>query len=99
SSVIVAVTSKLDKRLKVYAQLAKKGYLHVLEAPRSNALPGWVNAEAKQLGVKLEPPAVSRLIDAVGADLSRLALAVEQLGLYAKGRAVTSDDVDELIAD
>ena len=99
STVIVAVTSKLDKRLKLYAQLSKKGFLHVLEAPRSGALPGWVGNEAKQLGVKLEPGAVSRLIDAVGADLSRLTLAVEQLGLYAKGRAVTSDDVDDLIAD
>jgi DNA polymerase-3 subunit delta len=31
--------------------------------------------------------------------LSRLAVAVEQLALYAHGRAITSDDVDELIAD
>jgi DNA polymerase III subunit delta len=99
STVIVAITSKVDKRLKLYAGLGKKKWLHVLEAPRSNALPGWVNAEAKSLGVKLEPAAVSRLVDAVGGDLSRLLLSVEQLGLYAKGRAVTSDDVDELIAD
>jgi len=61
----------------------------------------------------------SRLVEAVGRDLSRLALAVEQLGLYAMNpapagaggstpgpsgvaasrRAVTSDDVDDLIAD
>jgi DNA polymerase III subunit delta len=99
STVIVAVTSKLDKRLKLYAQLSKKGFLHVLDAPRPQALPGWVRAEAKQLGVALEPAAVSRLIDAVGGDLSRLALSIEQLGLYAKGRAVTADDVDDLIAD
>jgi len=99
STVIVAVTPKLDKRLKLYAQLSKKGYLHVLEAPRTQALPSWINAEARQLGVKLESAAVSRLVDAVGNDLSRLALAIEQLGLFAGGRAVTSDDVDELIAD
>jgi len=99
STVIVAVTSKVDKRLKLYSQLAKKGFLHVLDAPRTQALPGWINAEAKQLGVKLEPAAVSRLVDAVGSDLSRLVLAIEQLGLYAKDRPVTSDDVDELIAD
>ncbi len=99
STVIVAVASKIDKRLKLWAQLAKKKFLHTLDAPRPQALPGWVGNEAKQLGVKLEPAATSRLIDAVGADLSRLVLAIEQLGLYAKGRAVTSDDVDELIAD
>jgi len=97
STVILAVTSKLDKRVKVFAQLSKKGYLHVLEAPRQ--LAPWVRAEAQQYGVKLEPAAVSRLVDAVGDDLSRLSLAVEQLGLYAGQRAVTPADVDELIAD
>src|SRR5262249_26565094 len=97
STVIAAVASKVDKRIKLYGLLARKGYLHVLEAPRQ--LAPWLRAEAKQQGVQLEPAAISRLIDAVGDDLSRLALAVEQLGLYAGRRAVTSDDVDELVAD
>ncbi len=97
STVIAAVASKIDKRIKLYAQLAKKGYLHVLEAPRQ--LAPWLRSEAKQQGVQLEPAAITRLIDAVGDDLSRLALTVEQLGLYAGRRAVTSDDVDELVAD
>ena len=34
STVIVALASKIDKRMKLYAQLSKKGWLHVLEAPR-----------------------------------------------------------------
>ena len=97
STVIAAVTSKLDKRIKLFSTLSKKGFLHVLEAPRQ--LAPWVRAEAQTYGVKLEPKAVDRLIDAVGGDLSRLSLAVEQLGLFARGRAVTSDDVDDLIAD
>jgi DNA polymerase-3 subunit delta len=97
STVVAAVASKIDKRIKLYAQLAKKGYLHVLEAPRQ--LAPWLRAEAKQLGVPLEPAAITRLIDAIGDDLSRLALTVEQLGLYAGRRPVTSDDVDELVAD
>jgi DNA polymerase-3 subunit delta len=97
TTVVVAVAAKLDKRIKLYAQLSRKGYLHVLEAPRQ--LAPWLRAEAKQQGVQLEQAAITRLIDAVGDDLSRLALTVEQLGLYAGGRAVTSDDVDELVAD
>ena len=107
STVIVAVASKVDKRIKLFAQLSKKRFLHALEAPRQ--LPPWVRAEAQSAGVKMEPAAITRLVEAVGADLSRLALAVEQLGLYAitpgtggagaTRRAVTSDDVDELIAD
>ena len=97
STVVVAVVTKLDKRIKLYAQLSRKGFLHVLEAPRQ--LAPWVRAEAKHRGVQLEAAAVTRLVDAVGDDLSRLALTVEQLGLYAGPRAVTSDDVDELVAD
>jgi len=97
STVIVALASKLDKRLKLFAQLSKKGFLHVLEAPRQ--LAGWVRDEAKAKGVKLDAGAVQRLVDAVGSDLSRLALTIEQLGLYTAGKPVTSDDVDELVAD
>jgi DNA polymerase-3 subunit delta len=97
TTVLVGLVSKVDKRLKLFANLSKKNYLHILEAPRQ--VGGWLREEAKAQGVRLEPAAASRLIDAVGADLSRLALAVEQLALYANGRAVTSEDVDELIAD
>jgi DNA polymerase-3 subunit delta len=97
STVIAAVATKIDKRIKLYAQLSRKGYLHVLEAPRQ--LAPWLRGEAKQQGVQLEPAAITRLVDAVGDDLSRLALTVGQLGLYAGGRPVTSDDVDELVAD
>jgi DNA polymerase III subunit delta len=97
TTVLVAVTSKLDKRLKLYATLSKKGWLHVLAAPRQ--LAPWLRAEAQARNVVLDAKAVTRLLDTVGDDLSRLALAVEQLGLYAGQRAVTSDDVDELISD
>ena len=97
TTVVVAQTSKLDKRLKLFAQLGKKGFIHALEAPRQ--LAPWVRAEAKARGVAIDGAAVQRLTDAVGDDLSRLALAVEQLGLFAGDRAVTADDVDELIAD
>lgn len=109
STVVVAVASKVDKRIKLFAQLSKKGFLHGLEAPRQ--LAPWVRAEAQALGVKMDPAAITRLVEAVGSDLSRLALAVEQLGLYAmepaapggtgkaSRRPVTSDDVDDLIAD
>jgi DNA polymerase III subunit delta len=97
STVLVAFSSKVDKRQKLYATLAKKGWLHTLTAPRQ--LQTWVAREAAAAEVALEPAAAARLLEVVGGDLSRLTLAVTQLGLYAGGRPVTSDDVDELIAD
>jgi len=97
STVIVALVSKVDKRQKLYAQLSKKGFLHTLEAPRQVA--PWIREEAKEKGVRIDAAAVNRRADTVGNDLSRLALALEQLQLYAGDRPVTSDDVDDLIAD
>lgn len=97
STVLVAVTSKLDKRLKLFAHLSKKGHIHVLDAPRQ--VGPWLRAEAQAQGVRLDAAAMTRLVDTVGNDLSRLALAIEQLGLYAGGKPVTADDVDELVAD
>lgn len=97
STVIVGLVTKIDKRLKLWAQLSKKGFLHVLEAPRQVA--PWVRGEAAAKGVRIEPQAVNRLIDTVGNDLSRLSLSLEQLGLYAGDRPVSSDDVDDLVAD
>jgi DNA polymerase-3 subunit delta len=97
STIVVALTSKLDKRLAVFKAATKHGYLHVLEAPRNPQ--GWIRAEADARGVALDPRAVDRLQDAVGSDLSRLALVIDQLGLYATGRGVTADDVDDLVAD
>ena len=97
STVLVAITSKLDKRMKLYAAAQKKGWLHVLEAPR-NPQP-WIRAEAQARGVKIAGDAVSRLADAIGSDLSRLALTLDQLALYAGNRAITVDDVEDLVAE
>lgn len=97
STVLVAISSKVDKRQKLYAALNKKGWLHTLTAPRQ--LGPWVQNEAAAAKVAISPAAINRLLDVVGADLSRLSLAVAQLGLYAGDRQVTPEDVDELIAD
>lgn len=101
STVVVALTAKLDKRLKTFATASKNGWLHVLEAPRS--VEPWVRNEAAQRGVDMSSAAVTRLVETVGKDLSRLAMAVQQLDLFVAGqgvaRAVTAEDVDELIAD
>ena len=99
STVIVALVSKVDKRQKLYAQLSKKGFLHTLEAPRQGGLVPWVREEAKAKGVRIDAAAINRLVDTVGVDLSRLSLALDQLQLFAGDRPVTSDDVDDLIAD
>ena len=97
STVLVATASKVDRRLKFFAAAGKKGWLVELSAPRD--LAGWVQTEAARRKVQIRPDAVRRLVEAVGADLARLALALDQLALYAGPRAVSADDVDDLVAD
>ena len=97
STVLFAVTSKLDKRLKFYGAASKRGYVHELVAPKR--VDGWIRTEAERRGVRLTGDAVARLADAIGGDLSRLALTIDQLALYAGAQPVSADDVDDLVAD
>jgi DNA polymerase-3 subunit delta len=97
STVLLGTAAKVDKRIKLWAAAGKAGVVHELVAPRD--LAGFVRVEAERRGVALRPAAAARLAEVVGKDLARLSLAVEQLGLYAAGRPVESDDVDDLVAE
>lgn len=97
STVLVGVASKIDKRVKFYVAARKAKALHELEAPRD--VTPWIRAEAKARKIAIAPEACSRLADVIGKDLARLALALEQLALYAGDRSITAEDVDDLVAD
>jgi DNA polymerase III subunit delta len=96
TTVLLAVTAKVDKRIKFFARAKKLGFLHELIAPR-NPTP-WLRQEARARGINLSAAAASRMVDVIGADLSRLALSLDQLALYAGDRAIEVDHVDDLIA-
>lgn len=97
STVLVATATKVDKRIKFFSAAKKKKVIHELEAPRR--LDSWIKEEAERRRVKMRPPAVRRLADAVGKDLSRLALSIDQLALYAGDRPVEVEDVEDLVAN
>lgn len=94
---LVLSAQKADGRLKLFQAAKKKGWLHELVVPRN--LAGWVTDEAARRRARVTPDAARRLADVVGADLGRLSSSLEQLVLYADGRAVEAADVDELIAE
>jgi DNA polymerase III subunit delta len=97
-TVLVLVCGKSDGRMKFFQAAKKKGFLHELTVPRQ--LVPWIHEEAKRRQVRLEGDAARRLFEVVGRDLARLATSIEQLGLFAgKGQPVTSEHVDELIAE
>ena len=56
-------------------------------------------AIAKRLGVVLEPAAMELLVEALGADMARIATELEKLSLLSPGRAITEDDIQAMVPD
>ncbi len=97
STVLIMTATKIDKRIKFFSTAKKKRFIYELQIPRQ--LAPWVRGEAKSRGADISSAACNRLAEVVGKDLSRLALAIDQLALYAGERTVEAEDVDDLIAD
>jgi DNA polymerase-3 subunit delta len=74
-----------------------RGRAAIREYSRVVDVPGWVRARAKMIGVEVDEGAVRELASLGGGDLRRLDSELHKLGDYAAGRAVTRDDVRELV--
>jgi len=98
-------SEKVDGRLKAFAALKKQGFVHELRRPTARALPGWIDEAAKKRGLVIHDDARASLAETVGADLGRLAQALEQLELYAtepgetESRDIRRSDVEALIPE
>jgi len=100
STCLLLIADKVDVRLKAFAALRKRGYLHVFAPLRDNALAGWLRTEAKSRGIDIKPDAAGALSMLAGPDLGRLAQALEQLAIYVgPERAIAVDDVEDLVAE
>src|SRR5581483_6413795 len=60
---------------------------------------GEAEALVRAAGFRIEPDALDLLVEALGADMARIAVEIEKLGLYAGGRAVGVDEVSKLVPD
>jgi DNA polymerase III subunit delta len=96
---LVLVGDKVDVRYKAFVALRKAGFLHVFAPLRDQALAGWLRAEARARKIELQGDAATALADLAGPELGRLSQALDQLALYTGGRAITLDDVEDLIAE
>ncbi|HTT64989.1 MAG TPA: DNA polymerase III subunit delta [Bryobacteraceae bacterium] len=56
-------------------------------------------ALARRAGLSLDPTMVDLLVEALAADLTRIAVEVEKLALYTQGRPVTDEDIELLVPD
>jgi DNA polymerase-3 subunit delta len=96
---LVLVGDKVDVRFKAFVALRKAGFLHVFAPLRDNALAGWLRTEARARKIEISGDAAGALADLAGPELGRLSQALDQLALYAGERAISLDDVEELIAE
>jgi DNA polymerase-3 subunit delta len=96
---LVLIADKVDVRFRAFQLLRKRGYLHVFAPLREQALAGWLRNEARKRKITLGPEAAAALALSAGPDLGRLGQALDQLALYAGDRAITVDDVEDLIAE
>jgi DNA polymerase III subunit delta len=78
---VVFWDDSLDKRQRLYAEIARGGGEVEFEAPRGEALAAWVRRESERLGHRLDPAAAAALLDLVGDDLLRLRSTLERLSL------------------
>jgi DNA polymerase-3 subunit delta len=99
STCLLLISEKVDVRFKAFQVLKKRGYLHVFAPLRDQALAGWVRGEAKARKLTITGDAAEALATAAGPDLGRLSQALDLLALYAGGRGITVDDVEDLVAE
>ena len=95
SDVLVAVTAPADaKEDKSLAALTVPVDCQSLTGTQ---LPKWIVAHAEKLGTSITPGAVELLQDAVGTDLSLLALELDKLASYCSGRAIDESAVSAVV--
>ena len=54
---------------------------------------------ARRAGLRVDPDALDLLVEALGADVGRIAVEIEKLALYAAGREIGLDDITALVPD
>jgi len=72
--------------------------IQAFEKPKDSQTPANIVARAAQLGCRLAPEVVPRLIELVGRDLETLTRELEKLALYVgERRLITAEDVATLV--
>ena len=87
---------KQDRVRKFYGAIPD-----VVELQRFRSEDARAEAQAliRKAGFTIDPAALELLVEALGADIARIAVEIEKLSLYAAGRAVTEDDISALVPD
>ena len=98
SSVLVLTDGGVTAKNALLKKLGPLGEVKQFTMPSERDLPGWVNAQAKKIGLKIDAPAVRLLAGLIGPDTWMLASELDKLCAFANGETVREDDVRELVS-
>lgn len=88
-----------DKRVKLFAEIARAGGEVEFTTPKRDALAAWIRGEAQRLGHRIGTDAVAQLLELVGEDLLALRSTLERLSVaLGAGAAIDADAVLEHVA-
>ena len=87
---------KQDRVRKFYAAIPD-----VVELQKYSVQEARSEAESliRQAGFRMDPAALDLLIEALGAEIARVAVEIEKLSLFAGNRAIGVDDIAALVPD
>lgn len=100
TSCLVLAGRSLDLRTRLAAAIQKKGMVLHFDRMKADSLKEALVAAAKERGARLQPDAISLLIDLVGDDLRQLMYAVEKLALFVgEGVEIRPQDIEAMVGE
>lgn len=87
---------KQDRVRKFYAAIPNLVELRPFESHEARRE---AESLASRAGFRIAEDAMDLLVEAMAADIARIAIEIEKLALYAGGRTVTVDDITALVPD
>ena len=87
----------MDKRLKVYESIKKKGFILAADHLKEKDVLPWLMKTAGELKLKLEPDAGEAMIELIGEEISLLFPEMKKLAVtHAGGMAISKTDILDL---
>jgi len=87
-----------DKRLGLYKKIKKIGKTEEFKELSSIQINQWINKKAKEEEIKISPITTSYLSQEAGLNLWKIANELEKLKIYANGKEITKEMIDNIVS-
>jgi DNA polymerase-3 subunit delta len=100
--IFLVITDRLDRKASETAwvqAIEKRGVWVQVQAVDTAALPAWLRARAKMLGIEIDPAASQLIVERVEGNLLAAQQELEKLGLLANGEPIGVELVRHSVGD